>query len=223
MKDNRFVLFFHPFRIALLVVVLALPKMAQGHPHEWIDLRVSFEFDDEKRLIALEQSWLFDPYFSAYVIEELATGRPRRKRALDQAMTLGPEMVSNLSAHSYLNEWSFAGQPVEGLTGTFVSARIKGKQMELVMRLEAPEPLDLSDGEFEYAVFDPLYYIEILHAPRYRPRLKGAPKGCRAKVVIPEPPEDLVIYASELDRNDDSEDGLGQHFAERLIISCPAP
>ncbi len=198
-----------------------LPSAAVGHPHEWIDLRVSMQFDAERRLIAMEQSWLFDPFFSAYVLEELTANRPNRRRLQEQADTLGPQMVTNLSAHNFLNKWTYDGKPVDHLTASFVSAHVKRKQMELILRIELPQPLDLSQGTFEYRVFDPTYYIEMLHADRHRPGLKGAPWGCRATIHEPEPSEDLLIYAAELDRNESPEDGLGQHFAERVIVTCP--
>lgn len=201
---------------------VSLAHTASAHPHEWIDLTVQFKFDEEKRLIGLEQSWLFDPFFSSYVLEEFSAERPQRKRALEQAKALGPEMVSNLSQHNYLNEWTYKDASVEGIKGTFVSAKIKNRnQMELTFQIDLPQPLDLAAGDFEYSVFDPSYYIEILHADRFRPRLRGAPRGCRATIIEPEPDEDFIIYAAELDRTENSEDGLGRHFAERVVISCP--
>lgn len=198
-----------------------LAQTAWAHPHEWIDLTVQFKFDEEKRLIALEQSWLFDPFFSAYVLDELTADRPNRKRVLEQGEALGPEMVSNLSKHGYLNNWTFQDTPIEAVNGTFVSVQLKNRnRMELTFQVDLPEPLDLTTGGFEYSVFDPLYYIEILHAERFRPRLRGGPRGCRSTIIQPEPDEDYIIYAAELDRTDNAEEGLGQHFAERVVISC---
>ena len=207
--------------IAAVALWLASGSVAKAHPHEWIDLRVEFKFDREKRLIALEQSWLFDPFFSAYVVEELNAARPRRNIVREQANALGNEMVSNLNKHNLLNEWTYQGEVIPNLMGTFVSTQIKNRnQMELTFQIELDAPLDLTAGTFEYRVFDPTYYIEILHAEGFRPRLRGGPRGCSTTIIEPEPSEDLLIYAAELDRDENPEDGLGQHFAERVVIAC---
>lgn len=194
---------------------------AEGHPHEWIDLRVSLLFDRDKRLVGLEQSWLFDPFFSAYVVDALNDERPKRSDVREQAEAIAPEMVSNLHQHGYLNEWTFDGQRLDGLNGRFVSTRVTRGQMELTFQIDLGSPLDLSTGDFEYRVFDPTYFIEILHAKGHRPRLKGAARGCRARIIEPEPNEDLMVYAADLDRDENPDDGLGTHFAERVVVSCP--
>ena len=208
-------------RFLSVALLLVLGKAASAHPHEWIDLRVEFKFDEEKRLIALEQSWLFDPFFSAYVVEELNAERPRRNIVREQAQALGVEMVSNLNNYNLLNEWTYQGEEIPDLVGTFVSTQIKNRnQMELTFRIDLEMPLDLTAGPFEYRVFDPTYYIEILHADGFRPRLRGGPRGCKATIIEPDPSEDLLIYAAKLDRDENAEDGLGQHFAERVVIAC---
>lgn len=206
--------------MALAMLLALLPSAGAAHPHEWIDLSVTLEFDSDKRLVAMKQSWLFDPYFSAYVVEELATNRPQRRRVREQAEAIAPDMVSNLSQHNYLNEWTYRGEPVTGLSGTFVAAEVRRKRMELTLRLTLSEPLDLSQGEFSYRVFDPTYYIEILHADGHRPRLKGGPRGCQTTITAPEPTQELLDYAADIDRDENPEDGLGQHFAERVTVEC---
>ena len=71
MKKFGFVLRTLSAKAVASTFAVLLAQTAWAHPHEWIDLTVQFKFDEEKRLIALEQSWLFDPFFSAYVLDEL--------------------------------------------------------------------------------------------------------------------------------------------------------
>ena len=205
---------------ALLAASLSLSTVAQAHPHEWIDLRVRLMFDNEKRLTAVEQSWLFDPFFSALVLDELLADRPGRRAIARQAEALGPEMVSNLSEHAFLNEWTFDGAPIDGLNGSFVSARVTRDQFELTFSLDLDQPLDLRGGQFEYSVYDPTYYIEILHARRHLPELRGAPRGCQREIIEPDTPKDMTDFAASLDQTDASDERLGIHFAERAIIRC---
>lgn len=199
---------------------LGLGPNAQAHPHEWIDLRVRLIFDDDRRLTAMEQSWMFDPFFSAYVLDELTDQRPDRAAIAAKAEALGPEMVGNLAKHGFLNDWHFDGEPVTGLSGSFVGTRVTRDQLELTFRLDLDQPLELRGSRFEYSVFDPTYYIEILHARRHLPELRGAPRGCRREIIEPAPPEDLAAFAASLDQNAESDEGLGIHFAERAVIEC---
>jgi hypothetical protein len=30
-----------------------------------------------------------------------------------------------------------------------------------------------------------------------------------------------MVYAADLDRDENPDDGLGTHFAERVVVSCP--
>ena len=171
---------FWPALVILAVGVgLGFSPNAQAHPHEWIDLRVRLIFDDDRRLTAMEQSWMFDPFFSAYVLDELTDQRPDRAAIAAKAEALGPEMVGNLAKHGFLNDWHFDGEPVTELSGSFVGTRVTRDQLELTFRLDLDQPLELRGSRFEYSVFDPTYYIEILHARRHLPELRGAPRGCR--------------------------------------------
>ena len=206
--------------LVLIAAVTGIGFKAQAHPHEWIDLRVRLIFDDDRRLTAVEQSWMFDPFFSAYVLDGLTEQRPDRAAIAAKADALGPEMVGNLAKHGFLNEWHFNGEPVTGLSGSFVGTRVTRDQLELTFRLDLDQPLELRGSRFEYSVFDPTYYIEILHARRHLPELRGAPRGCRREIIEPDPPEDLTAFAASLDQNAESDDGLGIHFAERAVIEC---
>ena len=57
----------------LLVLVAST---AQAHPHVWIDLRVQPQLNEQGQLVALQQAWRFDPFYSLILIEELQRGGP---------------------------------------------------------------------------------------------------------------------------------------------------
>ena len=202
----------------LTALVLSAP-LAWAHPHEWIDVRVALIFED-KKLVAVDQSWRFDPFFSSYVLAELNQERPNKQVLAEQASAMGPEMIDNLKKHSFLNEMFYDGSSLSGFVGSFDSAEVIRDQMELRFRLTLLEPLDLKAADFQYRVYDPTYYIEMLHANRHRPKLQGAPWGCRVKVVASEPDEDVLLYASSLDVDESSDEGLGIHLAETATVSC---
>lgn len=201
------------------VLGLVGARPAAAHPHEWIDMRIALVFED-RQLVAIEQAWRFDPFFSSYVVEELNEDRPDKQVLQEQATALGPEMIGNLSKHGFLTELSYDGARIEGAEGIFTSADVIRDQMELRFRLNLRAPLDLKAADFQYRVYDPTYYIEMLHADRHRPKLKGAPWGCRVTVETPDPDEDVLLYAGSVDVDQSSDTGLGIHFAETVRLSC---
>jgi ABC-type uncharacterized transport system substrate-binding protein len=83
------------------------------------------------------------------------------------------------------------------------------------------EPGALKGVELTYSVFDPTYYIEVLHAEGGTPiRLVDAPGNCRADRVPPNPDPQSVSLAASLDRTQSAGDGLGVFFAESVKIRC---
>ena len=58
---------------------------ASAHPHSWIDLRSEAVFDDQGRLAALHETWLFDEYYTAFVIKHSLKGKGDGKGKTTQA------------------------------------------------------------------------------------------------------------------------------------------
>ncbi|MFC2305441.1 MAG: DUF1007 family protein, partial [Cardiobacterium hominis] len=51
------------------ILLLLYPALALAHPHQWIDLRITPETDASGALIALHESWEFDPYSSEVLLQ----------------------------------------------------------------------------------------------------------------------------------------------------------
>ena len=83
-------------------------------------------------------------------------------------------------------------------------------------------PIDVKMHQIEYAVYDPTYYIEILYAEETQVvRLEGYGKShCQYILHPPEPPEELSLFAAGLDQNQKAGDGIGEMFAERVVLTC---
>ena len=46
-------------------------RVADAHPHAWIDVRVTVLFDGDGAITGLRQSWLFDEFYTAFATEGL--------------------------------------------------------------------------------------------------------------------------------------------------------
>ena len=213
------------FRLAAVALLcLAMSGLAHAHPHGWIDLRMRLVVDDEGRLTGLHQSWRMDPFYSLVVLEELgqAGGDDGLEAALDQ---LGSEIRDNLVPYGYYTEL-YAGdqkQAFDAVNDYTVLER--GGRVEFIFLLPLAEPQTLAGQTLRYQVFDPTYYIEMVHeeeerVPAEDALLVGGELACETLIHQPSPDPELVMRAAMLDVTDEAEPGLGRHFAETGEVTC---
>ncbi|MEM7428252.1 MAG: DUF1007 family protein [Pseudomonadota bacterium] len=196
--------------LLLLQVVFAAP--ASAHPHAWIDLRSTVVLDDQGRAVALEQEWLFDDFYT--VVATQASGGT-------DWTALAAENLKSLRAHDYFTEVKADERKISlGTVGEFSSELRNGR---LWMRFLVPfaEAVDPTRVKFSYSIFDPSYYIEILHMKGDLVAFAGrTSSGCSGQIVAPTPSTDMVMLAQALDRNAKADNALGRVFAERVNVSC---
>jgi ABC-type uncharacterized transport system substrate-binding protein len=91
----------------------------------------------------------------------------------------------------------------------------------MTFTLRLAEPVDPAKDHLTYAVYDPSYYIEILHieAPDAI-TLMGATERCSHELIRPNPAAEAVALAAALDQAATAEQGFGALFAERVHIRC---
>lgn len=209
--------------VFLLALGLSLAAPVQAHPHGWIDLRMRLVFDDDGRLEALHQSWRMDPFYSLVVLEELgqAAGEGGLEAGLDQ---LGVEIRDNLAPQGYFTELRLDDEKVAlGEVDEYTVMERDGR-VEFVFLLPLAEPLALGGETLRYQVFDPSYYIEVVHEEEDGEPLDDAlvvsGRECVTGVIPPDPDPERVMEAAMLDVTDEAEPGLGRHFAETGEVTC---
>jgi len=208
-------------RILLAItLVLALAPLAavRAHPHGWIDIRTELVADEAGRITALRQAWLFDEMYSAFMLDDVEREGLARDEGLARLLR---QDVAALAPHDYFTRVEADGEAVGfGEIRAYANGVAAGR---IWFRFELPlaEPVDPATAELRYAVFDPTYYIEILHhgdAPVELPAPLA--ERCAARVIAPDPPAEIVSFAAMLDRNAESDAGLGAHFAQWVELAC---
>lgn len=201
-----------------LLGLLFISEAAFAHPHAWIDLRSRVLLDGEGRVHALELAWLFDDYYTVLVAEELGVGGQPTEDYLND---IAKRNLTNLREYDYFTAITYNGdrQEVEDVT-RYETEVHDGR---LWMRFEVPlaEPVDPKAGELAFSVYDPSYWIEVLHLEA-EPILfsgKGAER-CLGEIIQPNPTMEQVSLASALDQDETAGDGLGELFAEKVVVSC---
>lgn len=203
-----------------LLLVAAPAKQPEAHPHGWIDLRSVMIFDDEGRVEAIRVHWLFDEYYTVFATEDMdadGDGNPDQ----DQIEALAENNITNLKDYDYFVYMKADGeQPAYGEV-THYETYMVGIQLAMVFTVPLAEPVDPKAVDFEYAVYDPTYWIEVLHVPGNPILIEGgAPEDCGYDLVLPNPDFETVSLAQALDRDETAGATLGQHFAERVVLTC---
>ena len=200
----------------VLVASLALPGAALAHPHGWIDVQTRLLFDDGGRITGIEQAWLFDQLYSAFILEEFAA----EGQSVDDGLAeLAQADIAALAEYDYFTRLKQDGEAVAlGRVERFANG-LAADRIWLRFELPLAAPLDVDAAEVRYAIYDPTYFIEILHAGAPAVYLEGR-AGCTFELIPPDPPSEMVWLAAALDRGQSGGDGLGVHFAEWVVVTC---
>lgn len=207
-------------RRALLVVLitLGLPGSAMAHPHVWVDIKVSPSFDDSGNLVAFDQRWRFDTFYSVVLMEEIEQGGDEGKaRLLD-------DIVRNLAQHEFYTRIRVNGERRSLADVEDFDLETDTRTAEFLFTLPLAEPVtarQLRQHGFSYQIYEPTYYMEMLHAESEGIQLSQSAERCHYTIEPPEPTMEQLQRAVEVDDDGVAEDPtLGQHFAETVFIQC---
>ncbi|QFU02198.1 hypothetical protein FIU83_11145 [Halomonas sp. THAF5a] len=209
--------------LALACALSLWPLLSPAHPHGWVDVSVRVQVDERGRVEALQQRWRLDPFYSLLLLEELqsAEGDAPMEARLDQ---LGVEIRHNLAPQHYFTHVTQDGEAVALGEVEHFTTLARDDRVELMFRLPLAEPLPLGQAPMRYRIYDPTYYLEVLHeAEGDTPRpdaLEVTGADCEARIIAAEPDPARVAEAARLDRDAQAPEGLGRFFAETGEVRC---
>lgn len=204
--------------LALAGALAAVP--ANAHPHAWIDVKVKVLFDDRGHIFGLEETWVFDPLYTAFALED-----PKRPKDAvpDQAAidAISKENLKNIGEYNYLTLVESGGDKARFASTRDLTSGYEDNRLWMRFTLLLETPLDPTVSPVDYLVFDPTYYIEMLHAEGGGAiTLAGAGADCKYALKAPNPDPNAVALAASLDKTQSAGNELGQLFAERVTIRC---
>ncbi|MDQ7730849.1 DUF1007 family protein [Halomonas sp. SpR8] len=209
--------------VFLVMCSFVVSPDARAHPHGWIDLSVRVITDDQDRVSGLHQTWRMDPFYSLVVFEELQQVEGASlEQGLDQ---LGTEIRDNLATQHYLTEVRINGEPQALGEVSEYTAMARDGRLTFMFILPLATPQPLTGALLTYQVFDPTYYIEVVHEEEGgQPRddaliLHGEP-ACELAIFPADPDPERVMQAALLDKDESGEPGLGRYFAETGQVDC---
>jgi len=210
------------FTFALIAIAMATSASgpAQAHPHSWIDIKVKVLFDDKGRIYGIEETWVFDPLYTAFALDDpkRKKGQPPSQESID---ALARENLKNIKDYDYLTLVENNGAKTAFAGTRDLKSSLEKDRLRMTFTLLLEKPLDPTVSPVDYLIFDPTYYIEMLHAEDGKAiELMGAGEDCKHTLTPPNPNPDAVGLAASLDKTQTAGDGLGKLFAERVTIRC---
>lgn len=208
------------FSFAVLAVLFLHVKQAEAHPHEWMDLRTTPIFDANRNIIALRQQWLFDVYYTALSLPDFDTNG---NKTLDAAevTALADANLNNLKEFDYFTNMTAGGSKVAFAGIEDVQSDLENGRVRMAFTLKLKEPVNPFAQPVRYSIYDPSYYVEMIHDKKEPVSFSGIAEGvCRADIARPKPDTVWVELAKSLDKNAVAPEDLGRNFAEQIGITC---
>lgn len=198
-----------------LCITLTASTAVPSHPHAWIDLRSTLLMTPENRITAIELEWLFDPLYTTLLLEDIgSTAESLREQASG--------MLRRLDEHSYFTEIRVNDETVATQSVHDFESGMRAGRYWVRFSLPLATSVDPSSVRLEYAVFDPTYYIEMLHLEKDVIEFHGDSAGqCIARITAPSPSTQAIIRARSPDVDKQPDQSLGALFAERVEVQCP--
>lgn len=174
--------------LALLTAMLAHPPVALAHPHVWVTVKATVLYDNGT-ITGLKQAWTFDEMYTAMAIEGLDTNRDGKYDRKELA-ELAQVNIDGLKEFAYFTYAKLGGTdltfnpPVD-----YWLEHTPQGVLTLHLTLPLQKPVAADSPDFEFAVYDPSFFIAFDFAKDDPIKLgANAPPSCSA--AIQEPPEE---------------------------------
>ncbi len=161
--------------LCLFVLSTVLPQTGYAHPHIWIDVVTTFQFNAGK-VTSLKVRWAFDEFFSAGIIHEFDTDKSGTFDATEtEALRRGAFEATQ--EDSYFTHVKVNGKRVR--LNNAQGYTVKILQTTLVMEFVAPlpEPVDPSADKLTVSVWDNTYYVDVAFDKIDPARFAGEQRG----------------------------------------------
>lgn len=201
-----------------VVTAVTASAPALAHPHAWIDVRSTLILDEAGRVVAIEEQWLFDEFYTSVALEGAELPQSGEHPLLTE---LAKSNLESLRAYDYFTEVRSGDTRLNVATVTEYKTAMRDGRLWMEFVLPLQEPIDPKQAQLSYSIYDPTYYIEMLHLEGDVVAFRGGgANSCSAQIIPPNPTTETVMLAGAMDRNAAPNDGLGALFAEWVEITC---
>ncbi|WP_018142263.1 DUF1007 family protein [Thioalkalivibrio sp. ALJ7] len=212
-----------PLMVAVLALLVLLPGTLQAHPHAWIDLEITFERDRDGQLTHMHHNWRFDPTYGQYLYDD-AQEHQEGTTSEERLQALAAEILGNLDEYRWYSHIKAGDETIGIAAAEEPRMAMEEGLLHFRFRLELSQPVDPKARDLEYKVYDPTFFIEVLHREPHGIRVVDAAglvdAACETRLERPRPDPAMVARAMALDYGASVDYDLGRHFAERVTLHC---
>jgi ABC-type uncharacterized transport system substrate-binding protein len=208
--------------VFLVILMLGLASPIYAHPHNWIELNTTFVLDQNAGLTQVKQRWEFDVYYSMMTRADLLNEFSNEEKGLVETAR---RMINSLKDYDYFSRLRVGGLKVNlGMPEEYrlySKKKVGSTVLVLEMAFEIEDEIKFENKAVAWQVFDPTYYIAMNHDKESNVEIitSGATE-CSKTLETPEPSDETIEYAQSLDKDQKNTDGLGERFAENILINC---
>ncbi len=147
-------------KILLFALMLCLSSKVKSHPHVFVDVDMTIEFNDNG-LYKLHIRFYFDDMFS----ENLKLGFDKNKNRVfdpDEVEELRLNAFSNLANYNYFIHFIHKEKELEFSKASDFNAIIKDGKVIYSFELDIDLPVNNSEEKYRLACYDDSYYVDAL-------------------------------------------------------------
>ena len=173
---------YSPFRFALAVVlaVAASSLPAYAHPHVYVTSKAEIVYD-HGRISAIQHHWTFDEFYTAMAIQGLDTNNDGIY-SRDELAELAKVNMDGLKEFDFFTVATLGDKKVVFAAPLDPWLEHKDGVLTLHFKLPLAAPLAPDAVGFQFATYDPSYFIAFELAKGDAVTLAGAPTGCKITV-----------------------------------------
>ena len=200
------------------LLILSLVKPTFGHPHMWVDLESRVVLSSGDDGIIIQQVWLFDDFFSTSVIEDASLNPEGKNVGIQEEVD---RILVALEPYNYFTTIKFDGKNLSSKLVGDVTWEVIQNRIKMRFALTIDELVGVETRTWSYAIFDPTYYIEMLHADSATVTIESnAAVTCNSWIEQPNPSADAVALSQSTTLDKNADDTVGRFFAETVHVSC---
>lgn len=209
---------FYKLSYILIFIYFFLITSLSAHPHMWVDLITKVVINDKGSVTSIHQKWVFGEFFSASLIDDIVKNKKGINKGLKEEIS---KILVNLEEYDYFTNIKVNNSKINiGKVKKF-NTGIQNTRIWIEFNVPFVKPVNILSNNLTYSIFDPTYYIEMLHLEDAQINFVGKnPNNCLANILAPNPTEEAIVLSKSprLDMNPDK--SIGRLFAEVISISC---
>ncbi len=202
-----------------LLILLTIPnKSLIAHPHMWIDLKSNIIINENNLFSFVQQEWLFGDFSSAIIIDDINKNSKGFEFGLKEEIS---KIFNHLYEYNYFTSIKIENKEVKiGKVKNFTAA-IHGTRIWVKFSVPLLNPIDIYKKNLIISIYDPTYYIEMLHLEGEKISIIGKNSNiCNASLIKPKPSEEAITLSKSIELDMKPDSSVGKIFAEKIEVSC---